>query len=109
VEVVHDPDDGDLSILVKDSGVGIVPEDIPHIFEPFYTTKKNAQGVGLGLSVVYGIMERHGGRLSVESEVGKGTTFSMRFSKTGTGGERSNFPAGATGAGGSSESQTSTE
>jgi two-component system NtrC family sensor kinase len=109
VEVVQDPRDGDLSILVKDSGVGILSEDLPHIFEPFYTTKKNGQGVGLGLSVVYGIMERHGGRLSVESEVGKGTTFSMRFSKTGTGGERSNFPAGTTGAGQSSGSQTSTE
>jgi two-component system NtrC family sensor kinase len=109
VEVVQEPGDGDLCILVKDSGVGIAPEDFPHIFEPFYTTKKNGQGVGLGLSVVYGIMERHGGRLSVDSEVGKGTTFTMRFAKSGTRGERSNFPTGAMGAGQSSESQTSTE
>ncbi len=109
VEVIQDPADGDLSILVKDSGTGIAPEDIPHIFEPFYSTKKNGQGVGLGLSVVYGILERHGGRFSVESVVGKGTTFTMRFPRTGTGGERSNFPAGTTEAGQSSDSQTSSE
>jgi len=96
VHVVLDPRKGDLSILVMDSGVGIAPEDLPRIFEPFYTTKKNGQGVGLGLSVAYGIVERHGGTISVESGVGKGTTFSMKFPKTGTGGERSNFPAGST-------------
>jgi len=94
VQVVLDPKNGDLNILVRDSGVGISPEDLPHIFEPFYTTKQDGQGVGLGLSVVYGIMERHGGDISAQSVVGKGTTFSMRFPKTGTGGERRNFPAG---------------
>jgi two-component system NtrC family sensor kinase len=96
VEIKQESNEGDLNIFVKDSGVGITTEDLPHIFEPFYTTKKNGQGVGLGLSVVYGILERHGGRLSVDSEVGRGTTFTMVFSKTGTGGGRSGFPAGTT-------------
>jgi signal transduction histidine kinase len=84
VEVQQGPAGGDIHILVKDSGVGIPAEDLPHIFEPFYTTKKNGQGVGLGLSVVYGILERHGGRISVDSQPGKGTTFTMRFSRTET-------------------------
>ncbi|MGA3243222.1 MAG: HAMP domain-containing sensor histidine kinase [Bacteroidota bacterium] len=109
VRVVPDPNNGDLNIHVKDSGVGIPPEDLPHIFEPFFTTKKDGQGVGLGLSVVYGILERHGGVVSVESGVGKGTTFSMRFPKTGTGGERSSFPAGSTQGSQGSESRISTE
>jgi signal transduction histidine kinase len=82
----------DVRIVVKDSGVGISAEDLPHVFEPFYSTKKNGQGVGLGLSVVYGILERHGGRISVQSEPGKGTTFVMEFSQTETSGTRSGVP-----------------
>jgi len=109
VQVAMDAHNGDLSVLVKDSGIGISPEDLPRIFEPFFTTKKDGQGVGLGLSVVYGILERHGGIISVESGVGKGTTFSMRFPKTGTGGERSSFPSGSTQTGESSEGPISTE
>jgi len=73
VNITHSAED--LHILLTDSGVGILPEDIPHIFEPFYTTKKDGKGVGLGLSVVYGIIDRHGGKISVESKAGKGTTF----------------------------------
>lgn len=109
LRVVMDPHNGDVSILVEDSGVGVPPEDLPRIFEPFFTTKKDGQGVGLGLSVVYGIVERHGGIISVESTVGKGTTFSMRFPKTGTGGEHANFPAASAQVAPSSESRTSTE
>lgn len=109
VQVVIDPSNGELRILVRDSGIGIPTEDLPRIFEPFFTTKKNGQGVGLGLSVVYGIVERHGGTISVESGVGKGTTFSMRFPKTGTGGERSNFPADTNHSGLESDSRLSTE
>ena len=66
-------------IRVKDSGPGIAPTDIPHIFEPFYTTKDEGYGVGLGLSTVYGIMERHHGSVQVESRVGKGTTFTLNL------------------------------
>lgn len=63
------------TISVADSGPGIAPEDLPHIFEPFYTTKQEGYGVGLGLSTVYGIMERHRGSVRVESPPGEGATF----------------------------------
>ena len=87
-----EPADRALRIFVNDTGIGIAKEDLPHIFEPFYTTKKNGQGVGLGLSVVYGIVERHGGRISAISEPGKGTTFVMEFPQTETGGTPGGVP-----------------
>ncbi len=64
-------------IQVKDTGHGITPENRQHIFEPFFTTKNEGYGVGLGLSIVFGIMEGHGGRVGVESIPGKGTCFSL--------------------------------
>jgi signal transduction histidine kinase len=64
-------------IDVEDTGSGIPPEDMPKIFEPFFTTKEVGKGTGLGLAVCYGIISEHGGRLSVRSNVGKGTTFSI--------------------------------
>jgi two-component system, NtrC family, sensor kinase len=70
---------GDLRIRLSDTGSGISAEDLPYVFEPFFTTKKGGQGVGLGLSVVYGIIERHGGRITVQSEQGKGTIFTLVF------------------------------
>jgi two-component system NtrC family sensor kinase len=76
--------DGDLQIIVADSGAGIAPEDLPNIFEPFFTTKMGGQGTGLGLSVVYGIVERHGGTISVKSEVGKGSVFTLTFPPAST-------------------------
>jgi len=66
-----------VQITVRDTGSGISEEDIPHIFEPFYTTKKEGKGTGLGLSVVYGIIDRHSGSISVESKQGIGTTFTI--------------------------------
>jgi two-component system, NtrC family, sensor kinase len=70
---------GPLAIAVTDTGTGIEAEDLQHVFEPFFTTKKDGKGVGLGLSVVFGIVERHGGKLEVDSIPGKGTTFSLIF------------------------------
>ena len=64
-------------VSVKDTGSGISEADLPHIFEPFFTTKKEGYGVGLGLSTVYGIMERHKGTVSVESRLGQGSTFML--------------------------------
>ena len=64
-------------VQVKDSGVGIEPENITKIFDPFFTTKDVGQGTGLGLAVCYGILSDHGGRLDVRSSVGAGTTFTI--------------------------------
>ncbi len=64
-------------IEVADSGTGIAPENMSKVFEPFYTTKEVGQGTGLGLAVCYGIISEHSGRISVRSNLGKGTTFSI--------------------------------
>lgn len=64
-----------VQIQIQDTGSGIAPADLPHVFEPFYTTKKEGKGVGLGLSVCYGIIERHDGKIEVTSTVDQGTTF----------------------------------
>ena len=66
-----------VAVEVADSGTGIASENMSKVFEPFYTTKEVGQGTGLGLAVCYGIVSEHGGRISVRSNVGKGTTFSI--------------------------------
>ena len=70
-------DAGFVEIEFADTGVGIPAEYINNIFDPFFTTK--SKGMGLGLSVTYGIVERHGGQIQVESKVGEGTTFIVRL------------------------------
>ncbi|MEG1326760.1 MAG: ATP-binding protein, partial [Janthinobacterium sp.] len=56
---------------VRDNGPGIAPENLARVFEPFFTTREVGQGLGLGLSISYGVIERHGGTLSAESELGQ--------------------------------------
>ena len=69
--------DGKVFIAISDTGAGILAENLPRLFEPFFTTKPVGKGTGLGLSIAYGIVQKHKGHIEVESEVGKGTTFTM--------------------------------
>lgn len=62
-----------------DTGCGIPKENFEKLFEPFFTTKKTGEGTGLGLSISYGIVKKHGGKIEVESEVGRGTTFTVKL------------------------------
>ena len=71
------PDQDHITIEITDNGSGIAPEDIPHIFEPFFSTKRNASGTGLGLAIVHGIIQNHDGKIEVTSELEKGTTLSI--------------------------------
>jgi two-component system NtrC family sensor kinase len=71
-------DDGESAVLeVTDDGEGIPKETLDRIFDPFFTTKDDGKGVGLGLAVVYGIVESHGGRIEVQTAPGRGTTFQV--------------------------------
>jgi two-component system NtrC family sensor kinase len=64
-------------IVVRDDGCGIPPEILPRLFEPFLTTKETGRGVGLGLAISRSILERHNGDIEVQSEIGRGTTFTV--------------------------------
>jgi two-component system NtrC family sensor kinase len=75
----HDRSSDMAEIMVKDTGCGIAKEDLPHIFDPFYTTKMEGKGLGLGLATVQGIIERHKGTIQVDSETGRGTAFIIRL------------------------------
>ncbi len=72
-------DEGGVKVSVQDTGVGISRENMRHLFTPFFTTKKEVKGVGLGLAVSHGIIQRHRGTIEVESEEGKGTMFTVRL------------------------------
>jgi signal transduction histidine kinase len=71
---------GEVQILFKDSGVGIPSENLPRIFNPFFSTRSD--GTGLGLSITKNILEQHGGNIAVESQVNQGTTFTITFPVT---------------------------
>lgn len=71
--------DAFIGVAIKDNGSGIPKENLKHIFEPFYSTKEKGKGTGLGLSISYGIVQKLGGRILVESELNKGTTFFLEL------------------------------
>jgi signal transduction histidine kinase len=80
--------DGDwVTIAISDTGTGIAEDQLSRIFDPFFTTKPVGEGTGLGLSISYGIIERHGGTITVTSEVGSGTTFTVRIPISAAGAE----------------------
>ncbi len=77
IETRLSPDETEIEIKVRDDGAGIAPDVMPQIFEPFMTTKENGRGVGLGLAISRGIVESHHGRIEVQSELGRGATFTV--------------------------------
>jgi two-component system NtrC family sensor kinase len=79
VETYYNKDDKNVYISFKDSGAGISPENLGKIFDPFFTTKEPGKGTGLGLAVIYGIIERHNGRITVHSIQGSGTEFLIKL------------------------------
>lgn len=68
---------GDIRVVIQDNGPGIEKHILPHIFEPFYTTKETGKGTGLGLSITYGLIKKLGGDITVRSLVGQGTAFTI--------------------------------
>ena len=64
-----------LQIKISDTGEGILPENIPKVYDPFFTTKE--KGTGLGMAIVYGIIRKHKGEMEINSEANKGTTFTI--------------------------------
>jgi PAS domain S-box-containing protein len=79
IETRHSLRENKLLVDFKDTGVGVPEKDLSKLFEPFFTTKKKGKGVGLGLSVAYGIIQEHGGSIYVESYAGEGTNFNIKL------------------------------
>ncbi len=76
------PDEEHIAIAVIDNGSGISKNDMAHIFEPFFSTKRNTSGIGLGLSIVHGIVENHKGQIEVKSEPDQGTNIKITLPLT---------------------------
>jgi two-component system NtrC family sensor kinase len=79
VKSCHLPEEGFVKIEISDTGTGISEEHITKIFDPFFSTKESGKGVGLGLSIVYGIINEHKGSIVVRSKLGKGATFVVKL------------------------------
>lgn len=73
------PQDSFVQVQFSDTGYGIPEKNLSRIFDPFFTTKADKKGTGLGLAVSYGIVDRHRGRIEVQSEEGRGTTFTIKL------------------------------
>jgi CheY-like chemotaxis protein len=82
ITLVHDEERREAVVRISDTGAGIAPDVLPQIFEPFFTTKPAGKGTGLGLANVQQLLEAMGGSVSVESELGRGTTFELRIPTT---------------------------
>jgi two-component system, NtrC family, sensor kinase len=89
------PQSRQIEIQVRDDGVGIPPDLLPRLFEPFLTTKETGKGVGLGLAISKTIVERHGGVIEVESQPGRGTTFYIFLPVDAVSGQATPIEAGA--------------
>lgn len=83
VTIKTDFDSDNLYVRVSDTGKGIAEEHLAQLFDPFFTTKPVGEGTGLGLSVSYGIIQKHNGDITVDSALGEGTTFTVRLPQTG--------------------------
>jgi signal transduction histidine kinase len=79
IRIATSREGAEVVVRIADDGPGIPDEVLPRIFDPFFTTKDVGEGAGLGLSIVHGIVERHGGSIRVDSRVGQGTTFEVRL------------------------------
>jgi len=86
IETGYEAREERLSIAVRDDGCGIDPRNIPRIFDPFFTTKPTGEGTGLGLAVSYGIVKSHGGNITVSSEPGRGSVFTIHLPVSSGGG-----------------------
>ena len=75
----YDRSSNSAEAAISDTGQGVPPEEIDRIFDPFFTTKESGHGTGLGLSIAYGIVTSHRGTIFVQSEVGKGSMFTIRM------------------------------
>ena len=75
----YDIERNNVVVTIEDTGVGIPPQNLDRIFEAFFSTKEEVKGVGLGLTICYGLIREHGGRIDVASEVGKGTVFTIQL------------------------------
>jgi two-component system, NtrC family, sensor kinase len=77
LEISTEANEDSAVIEVRDTGLGIAPEHLSKIYDPFFTTKQIGKGTGLGLAVSYGIIRDHGGHIDVESKLGEGTSFQI--------------------------------
>ena len=82
IEITTQTDKNGIQISVRDTGCGISQDNLPHIFDPFFTTKQKGKGTGLGLSVSRDIIKKYSGSIEVQSEVGKGSVFTIKIPKT---------------------------